>query len=190
MLRITIPKQNHEFFNEETGTFHYLNLERDVVLELEHSLISLRKWEAKTHKPFIKTENKTAEEILEYIKCMTMNHLREEDYTAYDLLTKENLEDIKNYIDDPMTASWFSDDKKSGSRSSREVVTAEIIYYWMIALNIPIEMERWHLNRLITLIKVVSKKSDTRKDKVNKREAARERAAINAKRRAMYNTTG
>lgn len=190
MLRITIPKQKHEFFEEGTGVFHYLNLERDVTLELEHSLISLRKWEAKTHKPFIKTENKTAEEILEYIKCMTMNHIREEDCVAYDLLTEENLRDIKEYIDDPMTASWFSDDKKPGSRSSREVVTAEIIYYWMIALNIPIELERWHLNRLITLIKVVSKKTNTKQEKVNKRDAARERAAINAKRRAMYNTKG
>lgn len=190
MITITVPEQHHEFFNEEDGKFYYIDLDHDVSLELEHSLISLRKWEGKTHKPFIKTENKTAEEVLEYIKCMTMNKIREKDKIAYDLLTEENLQKIKEYIDDPMTATWFSNGQKKSSMSSREAVTAEIIYYWMIALNIPVEFERWHLNRLITLIKVVSIKSNTKPEKVNKRDAARERAALNAKRRAMYKTKG
>lgn len=190
MLTINVPKQHHEYYSESDNTFYNLDLKRDVTLELEHSLISLRKWEAKTHKSFLKTENKTPEEILEYIKCMTVNKIREEDQNVYLLLTNDDLKKIKEYIDDPMTATWFSKDKKSSFMSSREAITAEVIYYWMIALNIPIEFERWHLNRLITLIKVVSIKSNPKKQKVNKRDAARERAAINAKRRAQYNSKG
>lgn len=189
MLEITVPEQHYEFFDEDLEQFFYIDLDHDVVLRLEHSLKALRKWENKTHKPFIKDEEKTKEEIIEYIRCMTLNEEKIPP-EAYQLIPNEELIRIKEYIDDPMTATWFKKNKNGMMGTSREVITAEIIYYWMIALNIPREYEEWHLNQLMTLIKVVSIKNNPKKEKVNKRDAARERAALNAQRRAKYNSKG
>lgn len=184
MLEIDIPDQ--EYWDEEHQEF--INIP-GTHLKLEHSLISLQKWESKCHIPFFATADKTYEEVREYIMCMTINEVK--DKSVYQYIPDNQLEKIINYIKDPMTATWFNkkdNTSKLGTRS-REVITAEVIYYWMIELGIPMECQKWHLNQLMTLIKVINVKS-TKKPKRNKNEIAQEWAALNAKRRSMYNTRG
>lgn len=189
MIEIVIPEQHYELFNEKTEEFlPPINI-KETRIQLEHSLISLKKWEQKWHKPFLgKTDQLSYDEITDYIRCMTLSH--GVDPEIYHWMPKEVIEEILEYIKDPMTATWFRDDKLVGAqKSSREVITAEIIYYWMITLNIPVEFQKWHLNQLLTLIKVVSIKNGKSK-KVDAKTAAQERAALNAKRRAEYKSKG
>lgn len=184
MLEIVIPEQ--EKYEEETGKFIQT---KKTTLKLEHSLISVRKWEAKWHKLFLENEDKTFDELLDYIRCMTLN--REKiDQNVYRFLTNEDLEKIVTYIQDPMTATWFHNNNRIGaSNRTGEKVSAEIIYYWMIAQNVPVEFERWHLNQLLTLLKVVNIKSGGEK-KMSKKEAAAQRATLNKQRRMKYKTKG
>lgn len=154
-------------------------------LQLEHSLISLSKWESKWCKPFFSKKPKTDEETIDYIKCMTIT--QDVDPKVYDLLTQDNVSEIDKYINAPMTATYFSKDKTKGT--SREQVTSELIYYWMIALNIPFECQKWHLNRLLTLIEVCNRKNAPPK-KMSKRELMSRNAALNAARRKQLNSKG
>ena len=180
MLKITIPGQ--EFWDERKGEF--VNT-KDTTLQLEHSLISLSKWESRWHKPFLGREDKTMEETLDYIRCMTVT--RNVDPLVYDSVTNDIIGEISRYIDDSMTATWFSEeDKKS---AVRDVITAEIIYYWMIAYNIPFECQKWHLNRLLTLIRVCSVKNASPK-KNSKKETLKNYAALNAARRKALKSKG
>ena len=157
MLKITVP--GLELYDEEKNEF--INY-KDQTLQLEHSLVSISKWEAKWHKPFLSDEDKTLEEIIDYIKCMTITQNVKSD--VYDRLTSDNIQTINDYIQDSMTATTFSDDKKTGKK---EIVTSEIIYYWMVTYNIPMECQKWHLNRLLTLVKVCTiKNSPDRKSVV------------------------
>ena len=156
-----------------------------VALQLEHSLVSLSKWESKWHKPFYSKKEKTDEEILDYIKCMTLTKNVSSD--VYDHLTIENVMDVKDYIDNPMTATTFSKEDKGPNNS--ETITSELIYYWMIVSNIPFECQKWHLNRLITLIRVCSIKNSPPK-KRSKRDIMSRNAALNAARRKQMNTKG
>ena len=156
------------------------------ILQLEHSLISLSKWESKWHKPFYSNKNMTVEETLDYIKCMTLNKNVNSD--LYDHITRENINDVMEYIGDPMTATTFAKDSKTAG--SREVITSELIYYWMIASNIPFDpCEKWHLNRLITLIRVCGVKNTPPK-KRSKRDIMSHNAALNASRRRQMNSKG
>lgn len=180
MLQITVPRQ--EKWDEVKEEFIYTE---ECTLQLEHSLISLSKWEAKWHKPFMSKVPKTLEETIDYIKCMTITP--RVDPEVYNNLTRQNIEDINAYIENPMTATFFS--KESNGKPSREQVTNELIYYWMIALNIPSEYEKWHLNRLLTLIKVCDVKNKPPK-KMSKKQLATRNAALNAARRQQLNTTG
>lgn len=183
MFLLTIPEQ--EFWNEKTGEFIQV---KETNLQLEHSLISLKKWESKWHKPFLGKGDKTNEEILDYIRCMTIGHVS--DPKIYNYISQKTITDIIAYIDDPMTATWFSNDKKVGAaKKNNEIITNEIIYYWMISLNIPVEFQKWHLNQLLTLIKVVNIKNEPKK-KMSKRDELKQRSALNAARRAKYNTKG
>lgn len=154
-------------------------------LKLEHSLISLSKWESKWHKSFLHTKNKTDEEVLDYIRCMTLNPNVESD--VYNHLSLENLRDINNYINDPMTATILPEDKSA--KRNREIVTSELIYYWMIAYNIPVEFQKWHIERLMTLIRVCSIKNEPPK-KRSKSEIMRRNAALNEARRKQLNSKG
>lgn len=181
MLNITIP--GAEAWDEATQEFCYTN---EVSISLEHSLVSLSKWESKWNKPFLVEKTKTDEEILDYIKCMTLTPNVSDD--AYNYLSEKNIKDVQAYIEAPMTATTISDTKTKG-KSSYEVPTSELIYYWMIASNIPFECQHWHLNRLLTLIKVCAVKSQPSK-KMSKREIMSRNAAINAARKKQLNTRG
>lgn len=174
MLQLTIP--GSECFNEQTQEF--VTIEGRTI-QLEHSLLSLSKWESKWEKPFlVETPEKTDEEILDYIRCMTLTQNVNPD--VYLNLSSENIEDVNAYISAPMTATWFND---RNNRMNREIVTAEIIYYQMIALGIPFECQKWHLNRLLTLIRVCSIKSSPPK-KMSKKEVLRNYRELNAARKA------
>lgn len=179
MLVITIPAG--EAYNYETDE---LISTKETTLHLEHSLISLSKWESKWHKPFLTNKVKTQEESIDYIRCMTLDS--NVNPTSYLFLTPENVKAVNDYIENPMTATTFRDeDNKAG----REIVTAEIIYYWMVALQIPFECEKWHLNRLLTLVKVCNIKN-TPKKKMKKGDMMRQNASLNAARRAAAHSHG
>lgn len=179
MLKIVIP--GIELYDEEKEEFITT---KSQTLHLEHSLVSLAKWESKWNKPFLTKDNKTYEEIIDYIRCMTITQNVSED--TYRLLTSENIQQVIEYIELPMTATTFSNQKKT---PSRDVVTAEIIYYWMISLNIPFECQKWHLNRLLTLINVCNIKNQPQK-KISRKEIMSRNAALNAARRKQLNTRG
>ena len=180
MLYITIP--SCEMYDESTEEFVYA---KEQTLQLEHSLVSLSKWESKWCKPFLSKQDKTTEETIDYVRCMTVNQVS--DPTVYSRLTLDNLNSINEYIGSPMTATTFSNTPKGGS--SGEQVTSELIYYWMIALNIPFECQKWHLNRLLTLIRVCEVKNQPPK-KMSKREIMSRNAALNAARRKKLGTKG
>ena len=180
MLRITIPAV--EQWDEAKQEFIYT---KEQTLSLEHSIVSISKWESKWCKPFLTKQEKTFEETLDYIKCMTLT--QNVDPEVYNYLTNENIKEINEYIGAPMTATYFSDEKTS--KTSREQVTAELIYYWMIAFNIPFECQKWHLNRLLTLIKVCNIKNQPPK-KRSRKDIMSRNAALNAARRKQLNTRG
>ena len=156
-------------------------------LQLEHSLISISKWESKWHKAFLSKTDKTDDEIFDYIKCMTLT--TNVDPTVYDHLTPANINAIRAYIDDPMSATVISSKSAKGPGVSHESVTSELIYYWMIALNIPQEYQKWHLNRLLKLIEVCNLKNTPPK-KRSKSAILRDNAALNAARRKSLGTRG
>lgn len=179
MLNITIPST--DLFDNRTQEFITIPERK---LQLEHSLVSLSKWESKWNKPFLSKTNKTVEETLDYIRCMTIT--QNVDPIVYKGLTTKLINEINNYINAPMTATTFSG---KDADTSREVVTSELIYYWMISLNIPMECQRWHLNRLLTLIRVCNVKNTPPK-KMSKREIMSRNAALNAARRKQLNSKG
>lgn len=188
MIEIVIPEQHYEIYDDANEAFLPPVNIKETTIQLEHSLISLKKWEQKWHKPFLQDNNKTHEELIDYIRCMTLTH--GVDPEVYKWIPKKILNEIIEYINDPMTATWFRDDSLTGAqKNSREVITAEIIYYWMITLSIPVEFQKWHLNQLLTLIKVVNIKNK-KPEKMDKRTAAKERAALNKMRREKYKSKG
>ena len=180
MLQIVIP--DTQFWDESKEEFVY---KKGQTLQLEHSLVSLAKWESKWCKRFLSKEEKTTEETIDYIRCMTIT--QNVNPEVYENLTRENIEAVNAYISAPMTATYISSSKNSPG--SKEPVTAELIYYWMISLNIPFKCEKWHLNRLITLIQVCNVKNQPPK-KMSKKARASQYATLNAARRKQFNTTG
>jgi hypothetical protein len=180
VLRITIPAG--ELWDEENERFIST---KEQTLQLEHSLVSLSKWEAKWNKPFLSKKDKTLEETIDYIKCMTITQNVSPD--VYKRLTVENIKTVNDYIDAPMTATTFSEDKYA--KKNKEIVTAELIYYWMIALNIPPEYRKWHLNQLLTLVRVCNIKNEPPK-KTSKKDLMRRYAEINAANKKKFNSKG
>ena len=180
MLQITIPAT--EQFNDEKGEFIST---KEQTLLLEHSLVSLSKWESKWCKPFFTKEEKSYEETIDYIRCMTITqNVKPEVYYG---VTSENVDDVLKYINAPMTATTFTNRKKMSS--NREQITSELIYYWMIAFNVPFECQKWHLNRLITLIEVCETKNSPPK-KMSNGELMNRNRALNAANRKRFNTKG
>ena len=186
MLKLTIKPK--EMFNEEDSSFVTTPA---VVLKLEHSLLSVSKWESKWEIPFLSDEKqypKTAEMMLDYIRFMTLNHVPPETYTS---LSTEEIRQINEYIQSKQTATFITDDSP---KRSTQVVTAELIYYWMVAAQIPFECEKWHLNRLLMLINIYRIENDTdkngKKPKIGKRQQAVSRSELNRQRREAMNTKG
>lgn len=180
MLQITVP--GIELYDEKNQEFIYL---KERTLQLEHSLVSLSKWESKWCKPFISKTNKTDEEIRDYVKCMTITQNVEPE--IYDRLTSKNFDEIETYINAPMTATTFKEGR--GGKKNTGIITNEIIYYWMFSLGIPKECEKWHLNRLLTQIRVCNEKNAPSK-KMSKSEIMKQNAAMNAARRQKLNSKG
>lgn len=183
MLQITVP--GTELFDESTETFIRT---KDTQIKLEHSLLSISKWESKWCKPFLRTnkeDKRTNKEMLDYIECMTLNNNVPKD--VYSALTQENLQAISQYINHPMTASTVTEMSKNNP-FRREIITSELIYYWMIAYQIPFECEKWHINRLIMLIKICNAKNNPKK--MDKREVMMQNHALNKARRKALHTKG
>lgn len=184
MLQITIPASESEDWDEVNEEFVYRIIGKPYVLQLEHSLVSISKWESKWCKPFLSSE-KTDEEFMDYIRCMTLTSNVPDD--VYNRLTQDNIKAISDYVNAPMTATTFSD--HGPKKPNREIVTSELIYYWMVSLNIPFECQKWHIKRLITLIRVCEIKNTPPK-KHSKREIMSRNAALNAARRKQFNSKG
>lgn len=184
MLKIAIPKR--ELFDEKNERFIYVD---GCELQLEHSLISLAKWESRWHKPFLTKQEKSDLEIIDYIRCMTLT--KNVDPKIYNYISQATIEDIFRYIEDPMTAVQFGEkySLEPGAPRRKEIITAEIIYYWMFVLGIPIQCEKWHLNRLLTLIRVMNIKTGTKKP-MSKRDLASRNHKLNQARRAKHGSRG
>jgi len=179
-LKVHVP--GVEIFNESTNEFNYI---KPCTFQIEHSLLSISKWESKWHKPFFSKDKKSMEELYSYIECMTITP--NIDPVVYRCIPANELDKISEYLEDPMTATWFKKDNKTAG--SREVVTSEIIYYWMVALQIPFECQKWHINRLLTLVKVCNEKNQPGK-KMSKNDIFRQNAKLNAARRAALKSKG
>lgn len=181
MLVLDIPET--ELFDEENDKFVYI---KKQTIKLEHSLISISKWESKWQKPFLSKENKTKEQILDYIRCMLLSPSHDKNVLLG--LSTDDINKIMEYIDSPMTATIVTFFENNKPRGKEETVTSELIYYWMIAAGIPFECEKWHINRLFALLKICSAKNAPKK-KMSK-EMMRSQAALNAKRRANLKSRG
>jgi hypothetical protein len=178
MLKITIPAIEH--YDESTNTF---TMSKEQSLQLEHSLVSISKWESKWNKPFLSKITKTTEETIDYIRCMTIG--TSSDAINYNLIPTDIIDTIQKYIEANMTATTFS----KNNIINREVVTAEIIYYWMIALTIPFECQKWHLNKLLALINVCNIKNNPPK-KMGKKGLMSRNHELNTARKQSLNTQG
>jgi hypothetical protein len=179
---LTITVGATDVYDEESGTFQTRG---GVELQLEHSLVSLSKWEADHEKPFLGHMEKTQEEVKDYVRCMLLTKNPPEDFLQK--LSKENWEEINAYIDRKMTATWFSE--QPGAPKSSEVITSELIYYWMTVFNIEWEAQHWHLNRLFTLIRICNVKQSKPK-KMSRAEIAARNRELNEQRRRQLGTKG
>ena len=180
MLQVIIPE--NELFDPTTNTFFSV---KEQKLNLEHSLVSISKWESKWKKPFISKDPKTYEESVDYIRCMTIN--QNVDPMVYYNIPNNVYDQIQEYIDDPMTATWIKSDPNRPP--SRQIITSELIYYWMVSYNIPMECQKWHLNRLLMLIQVCDEKNKPQK-KMTRTETFSRNKALNAARRAKMHSKG
>lgn len=179
-----IKIEEQEMFNSETNEFYII---KATEFKIEHSLVSVSKWESKWHIPFLEESfAKTDEMLIDYVKCMTIS--QNVDPRVYENLSASVIKEINEYIEDPMTATVIK--SRNQKKYGGSYVTSEIIYYWMIAQNIPVEFEKWHLNRLLTLIQVCSEKNSTDNKQMNKRDILNQNKMLNAYRRNKYKTKG
>ena len=182
MLTITIPET--EYYDEQKNEF---SIVKSQTIKLEHSLVSISKWEARWQKPFLQDKDKTPAEMLDYIKCMTIGQV---DSGVFSGLSNKNIKEISDYINSPMTATWFNE--HGSKKPSKEIITSELIYYWMVSYSIPFECEKWHLNRLLTLIRICGIKAEQANNpkKMTKSEILTKNQLLNAQRRARLNSKG
>lgn len=182
MLTITIPDK--EAWDEINECFMTV---KGQTISLEHSLVSISKWESKWHKPFLENKDLSTEEILDYIRCMTLT--KNVNPEIYNMLDNDTVKQITDYISNPMTATWFTEKEGNKRKGKNQVITSEIVYYWMVSLQIPMECQRWHFNRLMTLIRVCNEKNAPQK-KMSKREIMNKNRALNEARKRSLNTNG
>lgn len=171
-----------ELYNDEIEEFLYAD---GNVLMLEHSLISISKWESKWKTPYLLEKEKSRDQLLSYIECMSLKPI---DHSFLKFLTNDIIDKITLYINDPMTATTFV--RRDSLTKRTQIITSELIYYWMVAMNIPHEYEKWHLNRLLTLINICDIKNDPKKGKMSRNDIYKEQTAINEARKAQLNTRG
>lgn len=182
MQTLELETRGKEYWDDEKEEFVYTD---GRTLIFEHSLATIAEWESIYHKPFLSNKKLSNSELVSYISTMCHSKLTADDISS---LSSEDIDEIQRYIENPSTATWFSDKGKSQGNSS-QIVTSELIYYWMIQLGIPMECEHWHLNRLLVLIRVCNEKNKTPK-KMSRSEIFAHNSALNKKRRAMYKTRG
>lgn len=194
MITVTIPaKPSEEMWDPVKEEFIYTEPIRETKITLEHSLVSISKWESKWKKAFLKQGQKTPEEVLDYIRCMTIEKNIPDN--VYENIPPSEIKRITDYIEDSMTATHVKKKPESNKPGSKDVVTSELIYYWMIANQIPFECEKWHLNRLMALIQVCSVKNAAmyggkKKGRANQQDLLRHNTALNASRRAKMGSKG
>ena len=181
MKTITIPEM--EIYDEEHNRF--INI-KEQKLVLEHSLVSISKWESKWKKPFIHQTELSMEELRDYVRCMTLT--QNVNPNVYSALTAPMLNDIVAYMNEQQTATWFSNSTDNKQKNG-EVITSELVYYWMTAANIPKECEKWHFSRLMTLIRIAGEKNQPPK-KMKKNDIYKQNHALNAMRRAKMKSRG
>lgn len=180
MYKLVVPDK--DCFNEATNEFVHV---KGGSLKLEHSLLSISRWESKWHRSFLNSGPKNTLELVDYIRCMSVNVPPESD--IFNAITYKQIKEVQDYISDPMTATTISN--KRGSRPSKGIITSEIIYYWMTEYGIPFECEKWNLNRLLMLIRVCAEKNAPGK-KMSQRENMQQMHALNAARKAKMHTRG
>lgn len=180
MLKIVVPGE--EYFDEAESKFL---TKGDIELRFEHSLLSLSKWESIWEKPFLTDKEKTDEEAMSYIRFMCLDEDVPDE--VFDRMSNDNVLAINKYIEKKHTATWFVEDDKP--KKTSETITSELIYYWMVAMNIPFECETWHLNRLMTLVKVYNIKNAPEK-KMSRGEILSRNRKLNAERRKQLQTKG
>lgn len=185
---LTIKTKPVHLYDEANEKF--IDIEQEYTLMLEHSLVSLSKWEQKWEKPFLGpgANTRSDEEAIDYIRCMCLNPEDIPDL-VFQSMTQELQNQIGDYINKSMTATWFND-PPGNRRASGEVITAEIIYYWLVAQRIPFEVQYWHLNRLLTLIRVVNIKSDPKKKMMPRADQAQKQRMLNEQRLRQLGTKG
>jgi len=181
MLQITIPKT--EYFDNLTQTFVDIP---GATLQLEHSLVSISDWESKWKKPYLSAIQKTREEYIDYVRCMTLT--KGINPLCYLNISRSLSDEIDAYINNSMTATWFND--KNTAKSGRRVVTSELVYCWMIALHIPFECQEWHFSRLMTLIRVCNTEGDPNQKKMSRKEVYEQQRALNVERKRKLGTRG
>lgn len=182
MLQVVVPSS--EYYDEVKNEFIPV---KGQVLQLEHSLVSISKWEAKWKKPFLTNDQKSSEEVLDYIKCMTLT--QNVNPMIYYSIPSGALKEILDYISDPMSATVIRESNVGPKSRRSETVTSELIYYWMVALQIPFECQKWHFNRLMNLIRICEIKNTPPK-KRSQADIMRSNTALNNARRAALHTKG
>ena len=181
MLTIIVPET--ELFDSETQEFIYI---KEQKLTLEHSLVSVQKWESRWKKSFLhNADERSYEEMIDYIRCMTIT--KNVDPLIYKNFPLDAIKQVQEYINDEMTATTFVDDKRRGGR---EIITAELIYFWMVNFGIPFECKKWHLNQLLTLIRVCAIKSESASRKMNQKEILKQNQELNTLRRQRLKSKG
>lgn len=188
MLEIVVPGDSKEEWDEKKEEFVYTPVSEPKTLQLEHSLLSLSKWESLTGIRYFPVENRTLDEIILYIQCMTITkNVKPEVYERL-FKHKDLIDKISAYINAPMTATTFNGGSPANN-SRTENISSELIYYWMIINSIPVEFERWHLNRLLTLIRLCNTKNGGGK-KMSQAEVMRQYKSINDANRAKFGIKG
>ena len=186
-MPLTLHIPQGEFWNYFTEEYEYSDA---ATIHIEHSLAAIAKWEGIWKKPFLGSTSLGNDELRDYIRCMTLEDTEDLDPRIYRAISYDNVQAIQAYMESPMTATWFKDDKKAKKGGSvGQAITAEIIYYYMVELGIPFECENWHFNRLMTLIRVCSEKQAVPK-KMSRKDIFAQNAALNAKRKARLGTRG